>query len=131
MHDEDSAIGLNVTNAHSSWKAYGDKRLLDKEDGTNTLMALSGLRTSVEQVYNSWKTQTVPSADDLQAAFEFTPNLATAQAYQDCAPLFTTDGAKRTNINDRRTWQFTTNWWWATTVSELLLSNRWAYPITL
>jgi hypothetical protein len=131
MHDEDSAIGLNVSNAHTSWRAYGDKRLLDKEDGTNTLMTLSALKKSVEQVYNSWKTQTVPSAEDLQAAFEFVPTLKSARGPQDCAPLFTIGGQRRADMNDRRTWEFTKDWWWASTVGILLLSNRWDYPITL
>jgi hypothetical protein len=132
MHDEDCAIGLDVHNAQDViWTAYGDKRLLDKVDAANTQMCLSALRKSVDQVYNSWKSQSVPTDAELKAPLDVAPLLDSARGHQDCAPLFAADGQRRANVNDRRTWTFTTDWWWGTTASKLLMSNRWAYPITL
>jgi hypothetical protein len=132
MHDEDCAIGLDVCNAQGEyWTAYGDKRLLDEVDKKNTEMCLLALDKSVVQVYNSWHSQSIPTDDELRAPLDGAPLLDSARGPQNCAPLFTMDGQRRANVDDRKTWQFTADWWWGTTSAKLLMSNRWSYPITL
>ena len=52
MHDEDNAIGLDVTNLHGSpsWRMFCNKRLLDTVDETNRNLATTAVQTSADEI---------------------------------------------------------------------------------
>ncbi|KAK6000003.1 hypothetical protein QM012_003991 [Aureobasidium pullulans] len=52
MHDEESAIGLAVTNKRGDkWHMYGDKKLKDDVDDQNAKLCLEAVQTSADEVY--------------------------------------------------------------------------------
>jgi hypothetical protein len=129
MHDEDNAIGLAVTNpSGASWTAYGDGRLGDAIDHDNLNHALNALRLSAGEIYTAWSTGVAPST---YGAWNEAPTLESARGPQTLAPLFTFDGRRRDDIEDRRTWDFTSIWLCATTILECEASGLWDYPITM
>lgn len=55
MHDEECAIGLNVSNNDGIvWRAYGDKRLFSPENPGNLELCRSALRGSAAEIYDAW-----------------------------------------------------------------------------
>lgn len=135
MHDEDCALGLQVSNRKDmSWTAYGDKKLLDVVDRDNTRICLDALKESVQQVHDAWDSQTVPATLAMRSVLDWAPNLDLVDRdsrSMACMPLFTNRGERRANVNDRRSRALTTDWWWATTAFELTNSSRWSYPVAL
>lgn len=113
MHDEDSAIGLNVTNpAGDPWKAYGDKRILDTEDGENQARCKLAIQTSVNEVIEAYNSRRIP--DIIDGAWAHAPTLESANdmSKQELSPLFTFDGKVRTKISDRRDFSHSGKSWW-------------------
>jgi hypothetical protein len=132
MHDEDSAIGLQVSNpAGESWQCYGDKRALDQESAENLKRCVAAVQASADEIYTAYSTGTAPSSSDY-AAWKIAPTLDSARSTnQQLATLFTFDSGRRKGIKTRRVWEFTTNWWYWSTLAECKLSGYWNYPITL
>ena len=130
MHDEDCAIGLQVSNtAGESWKCYGDKRMLDKEDAENLKRCVAAVQASADEIYTAYKTKQAPPT---YAAWGIAPTLESARSPdQALAKLFTFDSEKRKDIKKRRVWQFKTNWWFWSTAAECEASGWWKYPITI
>lgn len=138
MHDEDCALGLQVTDQNNdSWTAYGDRRLLDKVDHDNLRRCMLAVQASANEVYLAWKTKKVPDPSKFKA-WRIMPGKASAVATsQPLSPLFLLgpsgtydDLQRRANIDDRRTWKHTTDWWAATTWNLLKNNKRWDYPMT-
>src|SRR5690242_3558348 len=101
MHDEDNAIGLSVKNPMGrSWHTYGDKRLLDKEDVANKNETWNAVRTSADEIFQAWKTKTVPPYPSY-GAWKWAPILSEVHNNQLIAPLFRPDGQRRKNIEKR------------------------------
>ncbi|KAM3430799.1 hypothetical protein MY4824_007479 [Beauveria thailandica] len=140
MHDEDCALGLQVKNktGGDSWTAYGDRRLLDKVNHDNLLRCQAAVSISAREIYNAWERGTVLPAQNY-SAFEYVPTKESALASdQALAPLFLLgprgtydDLQRRSNIDDRKSWEFTTSWWVLTTLVKLAKSTRWNYPMTM
>ncbi|GJE96729.1 fungal fucose-specific lectin-domain-containing protein [Phanerochaete sordida] len=132
MHDEDNAIGLKVNDPMGEqWTAYGDKRALDKVAADNLKRCVSAVQLSANEVYDAYKSGKVIPAEEYRA-WTKAPTLASAQsATQVLAPLFTAAGQRRKDIKNRRSWEFTSDWWFWTTVSLCKASGRWNYPITI
>ena len=134
MHDEDNAIGLKVVNPKGfSWRMYGDKRLLDEVDRDNRNLAVKAIQASADEIYQAWSTGKMPASDTYQA-WQYAPTLESARANtQKLAPLFTFEDKprRRADITKRRTWEFTSSYWYWSTIAECIKSGLWKYPITL
>lgn len=97
MHDEDNSLGLWVRNKRGeTWKAYGDKKLLDKANEKNRLMMKECLQASVDEVYKAFETKNVPSVDTFEA-WNIAP---TGLGDGNHSPLFRPDGQYRAKIED-------------------------------
>ncbi len=81
MHDEDSAIGLDVTDPSGTlkWTMYGDKRLSDTDNQFNKSQALMAVQTSADEIFTAWSTGTVPVAGSYQA-WKYAPTLASTRS---------------------------------------------------
>ncbi|KAH7361721.1 hypothetical protein B0T11DRAFT_310692 [Plectosphaerella cucumerina] len=136
MHDEDSAIGLRVVNPRGeTWRAYGDKRLLDRENDQNRAMCVSALRKSIQEIFHAWQTGSSISPDYFRA-WDWAPVLDKVQSLkepQDLAPLFTYEDSpkRRNNLANRRKYEFTSWFTYPTTVVQIKASGLWNYPIQL
>jgi len=132
MHDEDCAIGFQVSNpAGESWQCYGDKRALDQEAAENLKRCVAAVQASADEIYTAYSTGTAPSPSNY-AVWEIAPTLDSARSTnQQLATLFTFGSRRRKGIKTRRVWEFTTDWGYASTVAECELSGYWNYPITL
>ena len=132
MHDEDSAIGLRVTNsAGESWECYGGKRALDKEAVENLKRCVAAVQSSAGEIYTAYSTRRAPSPPNY-AAWRMAPTLGSARsASQALAKLFTFDSERRRDIKKRRAWELTTDWWFWSTALECKTSGDWNYPIAL
>ncbi len=132
MHDEDNAIGFNVSNtAGDSWVCYGDKRALDEVDADNLKHCVSAVQASADEIFAAYKTKKVPSPSSY-AAWTIVPTLQSARATdQTLATLFSFQAGKRVDIKKRRVWNFTDSWWFLTTAFEIKTSGYWNYPITI
>lgn len=127
MHDEDNAIGLSVKSPKGrAWHTFGDKRLLDKEDIANKNEAWNAVRVSADEIYNAWKTKTVPEYPKY-AAWSYAPILSEVQSI--VAPLFRADGQRRADIRMRCQAKYTNNYWYWSTALDLKKSGLWDYPI--
>ena len=134
MHDEDNAIGLDVVNPDgSSWRMYGDKRLLDKANIKTLDLVTKAVQASADEIFDAWSTQQVPAPDDYQA-WQYAPTLDSAGATtQELAPLFTFEDPpqRRLHLEKRREWRFTLDYWYSTTAILCSTDGLWTYPITI
>lgn len=135
MHDEDNAIGLEVTSPQGSpsWRMFGDKRLLDTVDKTNQNQATKAVQASADEIFQAWSTKEIPTPEKYQA-WQYAPTLVSARAAtQELAPLFTFEEIpqRRTAIEHRREWSFTLDYWYWSTIVAIVESNLWNYPITI
>ena len=131
MHDEDNAIGLQVTNPlGQTWIAYGDSRLFDKADIDNKNHCMNALKVSADEIYRAWSSKKMPST---HSAWDYAPTLGSAAGKQILAPLFKPDLARRKVIKLRRGWDFVgpDGWWFPTTAALLKASGLWRYPIEI
>lgn len=139
MHDEDSAIGLDVANtAGETWKCYGDKRMLDTEDSENKRRCILALKQSTEEIMEAYNNRRVP--DKVGLVWDIAPTLESAcdQSKQELSPLFTPDGKVRNDVKNRRdpshseSGKFETWFGWFSKIAlECQLSGRWDYPIQM
>jgi hypothetical protein len=133
MHDEDNALGLHVTNPNNeSWQMYGDKRLLSDVDKTNMTYCLAAVQASADEVYEAWKTGTIPPVESFQA-WKHAPTLESARSdTQLVAPLFNFDNPpkRRADITQRCTSKYTLNYWYWSTLILIEKSGLWKYPIS-
>ena len=132
MHDEDCAIGFQVSNpAGGSWYCYGDKRALDKEDADNLKRCVAAVQASADEIYIAYSTKKAPSPSSY-AAWNIAPTLNSAlSTSQQLATLFTFKSERRKDIKKRRVWSFKTDWWFWSTALECKTSGYWNYPIVL
>ena len=137
MHDEDAAIGLLVENpSGESWMCYGDKRALDKVAADNLKRCVAAVQASADEVYAAYTMKTVPSPNAYKA-WAIAPTLESARRPQELTPLFKyrdgtrKDVERRQAIEDRRTPDFTADWWPSSTAAECRASGWWKYPITI
>ena len=132
MHDEDNAIGFNVSNpAGKSWSCHGDKRALDHLDGDNLKHCVEAVQASADEIYTAYSTKKAPS-ESSYAAWELAPTLESAlSTSQQLAPLFTFKLERRKDIKNRTLWEFTTNYWFWSTAAACKESGLWVHPITV
>ena len=132
MHDEDCAIGLRVKNpGGESWECYGDRRALDKVAAENLKRCVAAVQSSADEIYAAYSTGESPSPPNY-AAWRMAPTLESARSTsQALAKLFTFDLERRRDIERRRVWEFTTNWWFWSTALKCKTSGHWNYPIVL
>lgn len=122
MHDEDSGNGLIVTNAAGiTWRAYGDKRLLDKDSEDNAAMVVRAAQASADDIAAAFM-----YGKFAETALHFIPNLVALAKPGDKnnhlnpSPLFTMSQgkvARRNNLADTDDFSWTTTWdgvktWW-------------------
>ena len=91
MHNEENAVGLNVTNARGdSWKSYGDARLFESYNKKTREITIEALKIVINEVYSAFTTGQVPT-NKYSAAYQLIP-----QALQENpSPMFIND---RNNI---------------------------------
>jgi hypothetical protein len=135
MHDEDNAIGLEVTSSQGTeWWCYGDKRALDKADDTNLKRCQDAVQASATEIYNAWTSKIKPSKDQYQA-WSFAPTLESAGGPQVLQALFTVKGTdvwRRTKLTNRRdTSKTNSGWTYIGTYQDAESSGCWNYPITM
>lgn len=124
MHDEDSYHGLSVRNARGeTWRAYGDKKLLDHGDAENLRRVVAAVQASAAEIWNAFASGQVP---ERYAALAYTPDLAALQDRHDLAnlaPLFTAETGgqvlRRKDVVDLASRDWTNDWWLASTVALL------------
>ncbi|CAG8733837.1 15429_t:CDS:1, partial [Acaulospora colombiana] len=131
MHNEDSAIGLNVSNQDGkSWRMYGDKYIFDERDKENKDYCIDAVQASVNEIYDAYRTGEAPSPADYEA-LKIVP---TVKDDQELAPLFRLNGKtleRRKDIKNRREREFTTDFTYIGTIRDCELSGLWKYPITM
>lgn len=134
MHDEDNAIGLDVSNLNGDqWRMFGDKRLFDKVSKQNLDLCKLAVQASADEIWSVWKTKVVPDVSEYKAR-EFWPDLKVARSEggQELAALFPfSNGTRRAKLLDRRTHAWTKYWTAAGTYDEAIRSGWWTYPITI
>lgn len=120
MHDEDCAIGLEVSNKRGDkWTAFGDKRLLDKVNETNLKYCREAIQASADEVCEAWKhpegEMKKIKPEDYQA-LKIAPTVESARAIdQKFVPLFAfaekyENLERRVDVNNRRKREFTRHW---------------------
>ena len=132
MHDEDCAIGLQVSNpAGGGWKCYGDKRALDEGNAENLRRCVAAVQVSADEIYTAYSIRQAPSASTY-AAWRHAPTLESARSpSQELTELFTFDLMRRHDITERRVREFTDKWQYFTTYVACEASGYWHYPITI
>lgn len=118
MHDEDCKNGLKVHNAAGeTWRAYGDKRLLDSVSGDNRRIVVKATQASAKDVWLSYES----GRPGGYSALQFTPDLVRVldvRSKENFSPLFRMqDGitARRNDIEKLDDYSWTTDWWgWST-----------------
>ncbi|KAI0642737.1 fungal fucose-specific lectin-domain-containing protein [Trametes meyenii] len=138
MHDEDCAIGLAVENplGEKCTYAYGDRRALDTEASGNLKRCVAAVQASADEVYHAYVSKNMPSPRSYKA-WTIAPTLESARGQQELSPLFRyTDETetvveRRAIIENRRLYQFTTDYWFLTTWERCKSDGRWTYPIRI
>ena len=132
MHDEDCAIGLQVSNpSGESWKCYGNKQALDEGNAENLRRCVAAVQASADEIYTAYSTKQAPSASTY-AAWRHAPTLDSARSpSQELTELFTFDLKRRRDITERRVREFTDKWQYFTTSVACEASGHWHYPITI
>lgn len=107
MHDEDSAIGLSVTNPiGDTWMMFGDGYLLDKANDQNLKKSFAAVQKSADEVYQAWKEKKVLKKADY-GALKILPTLESAQKNQVLAPLFRITGDHPVTLKVREDYVYT------------------------
>ncbi|PHH64672.1 hypothetical protein CDD81_4113 [Ophiocordyceps australis] len=130
MHDEDCAIGLNVTNKHGSksWRAYGDKQLLQDANRDNLEQCSKAVQQSANEVWTAWSEKKMP-AEFL--AWDYAPTLESARGKQELAPLFLDKFQSRLHIEKRAEHKWTGGRSYKAILHECEKSGLWNYPIKM
>ena len=132
MHDEDNAIGLQVSDpSGEGWKCYGDKRALDEANELNLKRCVAAVQASADEIYVAYSTGEAP-APSAYAAWKIAPTLESARSpEQELVELFTSDMKRRQDIAQRRLRKFTDEWEYVTTYVACKTSGYWHHPITI
>ena len=155
MHDEDNAIGLQVSNPSGcTWHCYGDERLLSPVGKDNLDMCHAALCASVKEIYDAYcccrqekpeecgkekepEALLNPAKEEEEeeeftgyAAWAFAPILSAVRQPQNqtLKPLFVLKAGqikRRADIADRRDQRYTTHFWYSSTVVECYDSGLW------
>lgn len=148
MHDEDSAIGLDVTNQRGdAWRCIGDDYLDDVPAGVETKrLCIEAIQISADEVYDAFTSKKV-IPKELFGALKLVPSV---NPTQELAPLF----RKNTygEIERRGSWlvkpsfslhlwdynidrtdhtDYTANFSYMATYVECYQSGRWKWPLKL
>jgi len=76
MHNEENKLGLTVTNKKKlEYKIVGDKQLYAPENSTNRELMRQALQTSVNEVWDAYKTKTAkrPTDGGGYSAWDYAP----------------------------------------------------------
>ncbi len=129
MHDEDSRVGLKVTNAAgTSWVAYGDKRLLDGVSKDNRAMVVKAAQASADDVWDAYL-----GGAHKESALALIPDLrrvADVSTKENFSPLFLAqNGAanRRNDVTNRNDFSWTSNWWGWSTWAAILAAGSQGY----
>lgn len=101
MHDEDSVLGLRVTNLRGDhWRAYGDAKLFDPGNIRNAAYMREALQRSVDEVwdaYKNFKNKDIPRPEtkpaDMYQVWKIAPS--GEEPNSNHQPLFDTAGSRR------------------------------------
>ncbi len=88
------------------------------------------MQASADEIYKAYQTKQAPSPANYQA-WTFAPTLESANAHQTLVTLFTFKNERRKVIENRKLWNFKTDWWFWSTALECKTSGWWNYPITI
>lgn len=122
MHEEDSELGLTVTNhAGDTWVAYGDSYFFDARNKQNRMILLKAMQASADEVFYAYKYGTIP--EDKVAPLM--PDLNKVNTNANTAPLFYWDPRKqvmmrRVQVNNPYNYEWTDKWYGWETLSELV-----------
>jgi hypothetical protein len=124
MHDEDNLFGLEVTSPSGvTWRAYGDKKLLDDADEKNMQQCRLALQSSIDEIWAAYQSGKVIEEKDFKA-WDHAPTTESIRSRKNnYAPLFNEDGWIRKDINDLTKWEYTKpedSWqWWHDAAKKL------------
>lgn len=113
---------------------------MDSVDVNNLAHVHNALQISVAEVLAAYTSGVAPTEADVDSfgawaeapvIEAFLETTAKSTGGQTLAPLFTSDGWRRDDIDDRYTWDFTYSYTYVTTLAELELDDSWDYPITM
>ncbi|KJZ74942.1 hypothetical protein HIM_05673 [Hirsutella minnesotensis 3608] len=114
MNDEDSFNGLQVHNVHGDrWQAFGDKRLVEKEDPENKVKCKEAVQVSVDEVFEAWNSRKTREEADFES-LKVAPSGPSNVGSTGLAPLFRVRHSggdtiieRRVKVDDRNLWEFT------------------------
>lgn len=113
---------------------------VDSVDLDNLAHVHNALQISVAEVLAAYTSGVAPTEADIDSfgAWAEAPIIddllsttAKSTAGPLLAPLFTSDGWRRDDMDDRYTWDFTYSYTYATTLAQLQVDDSWDYPITM
>lgn len=122
MHDEDSELGVETSNAQQdSWLAYGDDQLLSDKAKKQLSIIVETSQRSIDEVIDALlykhaypimqyqALKVIPTTEDMLLDNSHTIGNTT------CSPLFITDNPRskvlrRSNIHDHEDFNWTENW---------------------
>lgn len=152
MHDEDSALGLEVENLEGEhWTCYGDDYLFDKVGNDTLRLCVNAIQRSVDEVYEAFSSRKVKDQTDF-GALKLAPTIESANGKQRLAPLFKVDASgkvlRRGTDLQKRTWgglpipgvyevkrtdwnDYTDEFWYATTWIQCKASGAWEWPLKM
>jgi hypothetical protein len=131
MHNEDNELGLAVHNpAGESWRAYGDKRLLDKVNSDNMNRLHNALMESVNEVFQAWKSHHIPNERTF-GAWKHAPTIASAFDAVNHSPLFNAQGLVRSSKEDRFNQKYETFISWASCLGWLKIGPAFDHPMRI
>jgi hypothetical protein len=124
MHDEDNLLGLEVTSPSGvTWRAYGDKKLLDDADKQNMQQCRLALQASIDEIWDVYQSRKLIEEKDFKAWYHAPTPESISSRKNNHAPLFNEDGWIRKDINDLTKWEYIkpedNQLWWAQTVYKL------------
>jgi len=118
MHDEDSRLGLNVTNRRGDqWVAFGDSCLFDPPSARHAELVLEAMQLSVDGV----------EGNEPWAALDIIPWPDTDPERRSITPMFAMNGTsllRRDSLNEPWNPKMTSWWDGAGTVTELTFHYR-------
>ncbi len=138
MHDEDSRLGLNVTNKNKdSWVAFGDKALRDSKSKANADMVTRAVQESADDVWRAFQggefeTRALNYIPDLEAVADVSDGVKDPATAKNFSPLFrVVDGvvAKRTNLEKTDDFTWTKDWYGWKTFLDLTGAHGYLHAV--
>jgi hypothetical protein len=111
MHDEDNRQGLNVVNTEgTSWIAYGDNYLFQKDAELHRIIVLQSMQRSADSIYDTFESGNIPK--DF-SELKLVPLVEKIEQLNQTSPLFKLQNGvvlKRKDNHDPYNYEWTDHW---------------------